>query len=161
HKFNIPATFFNTVSEFLKADVHTKFHDEIILIKGARTFQFEQIVNRLQRKVHGTVMEIDLGAFVHNLNYFRSKLKPKTKLMVMVKAFAYVSGSIEIANVLQYDKVDYLGVAYADEGVELRKNNITIPIMVMNPSEDSFDQLLMYNLEPEVYSFKILNALIE
>jgi Alr-MurF fusion protein len=105
-------------------------------------------------------MEIDLGSIAHNLNYFRSRLKSTTKLMVMVKAFAYGSGSTEIANLLQYHKVNYLGVAYADEGVELRKNNITLPIMVMNPSEESFGQLLAYQLEPEVYSFKILNSLL-
>ena len=105
-------------------------------------------------------MEIDLGAVAHNLNYFRSRLKPATKVMVMVKAFAYGSGSAEIANVLQYHKVDYLGVAYADEGVELRKNNITLPIMVMNPSEESFDTVLTHHLEPEMYSFRILESFI-
>jgi alanine racemase len=106
-------------------------------------------------------MEVDLGALVHNLNFFRSTLKPETKLMVMVKAFAYGSGSPEVANVLQYHKVNFLGVAYVDEGVELRKNNIRLPIMVMNPSEDSFDPLLTYDLQPEIYSFKMLRSLLK
>jgi alanine racemase len=105
-------------------------------------------------------MEVDLGALVFNLNYFRSKLKPHTKLMVMVKAFAYGSGSAEVANVLQYHKINYLGVAYADEGIELRKNNIQLPIMVMNPSAESFHTMLQYNLEPEIYSLKIFNEFI-
>jgi len=160
HLFPAHAIFHASTQEFLdnfNADV---FHQEIILVKGARIFQFEKIVGRLQRKVHGTIMEIDLGALVHNLNYVKSKLKPATRLMVMVKAFAYGSGSTEIANLLQYHKADYLGVAYADEGVELRKNNITLPIMVMNPSEESFDLLLHHNLEPEVYNFKIFKSLL-
>jgi len=155
------AIFYTSTQDFLKDFNADQFQQEIILVKGARTFQFEKIVGKLQRKVHGTIMEIDLSALVHNLNYFKSKLKPATKLMVMVKAFAYGSGSIEIANLLQYHKADYLGVAYADEGVELRKNNITLPIMVMNPSEESFDQLIHHNLEPEVYSFKILKSLLK
>jgi alanine racemase len=105
-------------------------------------------------------MEIDLGAVVHNLNFFKSLLKPATKIMVMVKAFAYGSGSAEIANILQYHKVDYLGVAYADEGIELRRNNITLPVMVMNPTEESFGTLLQHKLEPEIYSFKILHSFL-
>jgi alanine racemase len=106
------------------------------------------------------VVEIDLNALVNNLNYFKAQLNPATKVMVMVKAFAYGSGSIEIANLLQYHQVDYLGVAYADEGIDLRKNNISLPIMVMNPSEESFDAMIKFNLEPEVYSLRILHALI-
>jgi len=162
HKSMFPsgASFFETTETFLNAFDTDHLHDEMILIKGARSFQFEKIVSRLQRKVHGTVMEINLGALVHNLNFFRSRLNSSTRIMVMVKAFAYGSGSNEIANILQYHKVDYLGVAYADEGVDLRKNHITLPIMVMNPSEESFDSILTYDLEPEVYSFKILKALI-
>ena len=155
------ATFFTSTDEFLNHFDFGSINDEVILVKGARAFAFEKIVNRLQRKVHSTVMEIDLGALVHNLNFFKSRLKPATKIMVMVKAFAYGSGSPEVANVLQYHKVDYLGVAYVDEGVELRKNNIMLPIMVMNPSEDSFDTLLGYNLEPEIYNFKIFHALLQ
>jgi alanine racemase len=160
HLFGKSGVFFKSTEDFLNHFEFDSFHSEVILVKGARLFEFEKIINRLQKKVHGTVMEIDLGAIVHNLNYFRSRLRPTTKLMVMVKAFAYGSGSTEIANILQYHKVGYLGVAYADEGIELRKNNITLPIMVMNPSEESFGQLLAYRLEPELYSFKILNALL-
>lgn len=152
--------FYENTSDFIANFDSTQLHDEVILIKGARSFAFEKIVNRLQRKLHGTVMEINLGAVVHNLNYFRSLLKPETKIMVMVKAFAYGSGSTEIANLLQYHKVDYLGVAYADEGIELRKNNISLPIMVMNPTEETFESLMDFNLEPEIYSFKILDAFI-
>lgn len=148
-----------TTDAFLNEETD-RFQNEVILIKGARVFQFEKIVQRLQKKIHGTVMEIDLGAMVHNLNFFRSRLKPNVKLMVMVKAFAYGSGSEEVAGLLQYHKVDYLGVAYADEGVELRKNHILLPIMVMNPAEESFHQLLKYDLEPEVYSISLLKSLL-
>lgn len=133
--------------------------DEVILIKGARVFRFEKIVNRLQRKVHGTRMEIDLSKLVHNLNYFKSKLNPGVKIMAMVKAFAYGSGSEEVANLLQFHRVDYLGVAYVDEGIELRKNKIAVPIMVMNATEESFAALLDYKLEPVLYSVAMLKAL--
>jgi Alr-MurF fusion protein len=159
--FKSNSVFYASTDEFLKLFPLDTFENEVILVKGARVFQFEKIVSVLQRKVHGTIMEINLGAVVHNLNYFRSLIKPSTKIMVMVKAFAYGSGSAEIANVLQYHKVDYLGVAYADEGVDLRKNNIRLPIMVMNPSEESFDVLLANNLEPEMYSFRILQSFLE
>ncbi|MBT1704207.1 bifunctional UDP-N-acetylmuramoyl-tripeptide:D-alanyl-D-alanine ligase/alanine racemase [Chryseosolibacter indicus] len=160
HKKYFPSssTFFESTEAFLTDFDETKLQNEIILVKGARPFQFEKIVNKLQRKVHGTVMEIDLNAVVHNLNFFKSRIKPSTKIMVMVKAFAYGSGSTEIANLLQFHKVDYLGVAYADEGIELRKNNISLPIMVMNPSEDSFNKLIGHHLEPEIYSFKIFHS---
>lgn len=160
HLFGPNAEFFPDTESFLASFDASRYADEVILIKGARAFRFEEIVSRLQRKVHGTVMEIDLGALVHNLNYFRSRLADGTKIMVMVKAFAYGSGSIEIANVLQYHRVDYMGVAYADEGVELRKNNIEVPIMVMNPSESSFPLIKEYQLEPEIYSLAILRSLI-
>lgn len=158
--FSKNSEFFSSTDDFLENFDTNKIQQEVILVKGARTFQFEKIISSLQRKVHGTIMEIDLGAVVHNLNFFRAKLKPTTKIMVMVKAFAYGSGSAEIANIVQYHKVDYLGVAYADEGVDLRKNNISLPIMVMNPSEESFGLLLPNKLEPEIYSFKILNSYI-
>jgi len=155
------SVFYRSTDDFLTNFNFTALHDEVVLVKGARVFRFETIVNHLQRKVHGTVMEIDLGALVYNLNYFRSCLDPSTRIMAMVKAFAYGSGSNEIANVLQYHKVNYLGVAYADEGVELRKNNISLPIMVMNPAVESFDTLIKHNLEPEIYNFKTLKALTE
>lgn len=160
HLFDAAAQFFTSTEDFLEHFDLGQLQNEAILVKGARTYQFEKIIRRLQRKVHGTVMEIDLGAIVHNLNFFRSRISPSTKIMVMVKAFAYGSGSTEIANLLQYHRVDYLGVAYADEGIELRKNNISLPIMVMNPSAESFAQMAAYSLEPEVYSFKILHALL-
>lgn len=162
-KKNFPASsvFYASTEEFLNAFNEQDFQNEIILVKGARTFAFERIAQRLQRKVHGTIMEIDLSAMVHNLNYFRANLKSDTKIMAMVKAFAYGSGSKEVANLLQYHKIDYLGVAYADEGVELRKNNIRLPIMVMNPSPDTFATLLQYQLEPEMYSFSLLRSLIQ
>jgi alanine racemase len=160
HLFSGDASFYETTDNFLNGFKSDQYHDEVILVKGARTFQFERIVNKLQRKHHGTVMEIDLESLVYNLNFFKAKL-PNTKLMVMVKAFAYGSGSTEVANVLQYHRVDYLGVAYVDEGIDLRRNNIKLPIMVMNPSEESYEQLLSYNLEPEVYSFGMLKSLIK
>lgn len=158
--FDGEASFFPTTEAFLKGFDFSSLQSEVILVKGARIFKFEKIISRLQRKLHGTIMEIDLGAIAHNLNYFRSLLKPGTNIMVMVKAFAYGSGSIQIANLLQYHKVAYLGVAYADEGVDLRKNNIRLPIMVMNPSEETFDTLLEFNLEPELYNFRILDSFI-
>lgn len=159
-KFETDSVFYNSTADFLKSFNPESFQREIILVKGARVFQFEKIVSRLQRKVHGTVMEVDLGALVHNLNFFKSKLNVGTRLMMMVKAFAYGSGSVEVANVLQYHRVDYLGVAYADEGVELRRNNITLPVMVMNPTEEGFHAMIDFDLEPEVYGFKILNEFI-
>lgn len=162
HKQFFPGgTFYESTDEFLKSLSLEKFSDSVVLIKGARPFQFERIAQRLQRKVHGTIMEIDLTAMVHNLNYFKSRLTPGTKVMGMVKAFAYGSGSEEVANLLQYHRADYLGVAFADEGVELRKNNITLPIMVMNPTEESFGLMLEHRLEPEIYSTRVFRALLE
>jgi Alr-MurF fusion protein len=160
HLFTIPSAFYQSTEQFLENAVSDSFSQEVILIKGARVYEFERIVRRLQKKQHGTIMEIDLGSLVHNLNYFKSWLKPTTKIMAMVKAFAYGSGSVTIANVLQYHNVNYLGVAYADEGVELRQNNITLPVMVMNTSTDSFQQLVDYHLEPEIFSFGLLQSLI-
>lgn len=158
---NIDTRFYLTTEDFLKEVDWNSFVQEAILVKGARVFQFERIVKALQKKIHGTTMEIDLGAIVHNLNYFRSLLQPNVKLMVMVKAFAYGSGSNEIASLLQYHRVDYLGVAYTDEGVELRNHNIHLPIMVMNPSTDSWDAILSHHLEPEIYSLSLLKSLVE
>jgi len=152
-------TFFATTSDFFDRFPFSSFRDEAILLKGARIFGFERIGHALQQKSHETILEIHLDALVHNLNYYRSKLKPGTRTMAMVKAFSYGSGSFEIANLLQFHHVDYLAVAYADEGVELRKTGITLPIMVMNPDEQSFDLLLQYNLEPEIYNFRVLEML--
>ncbi len=153
------SNFYLTTDDFLNETDWNRFNQEAILVKGARVFEFEKIIQRLQQKIHGTVMEIDLGAMVHNLNFFRSLLNPNVKLMVMVKAFAYGSGSNEIASLLQYHHVDYLGVAYADEGVSLRDHHIKLPIMVMNPSEESFAILLERDLEPEVYNLRMLQSL--
>ncbi|MDO1445957.1 bifunctional UDP-N-acetylmuramoyl-tripeptide:D-alanyl-D-alanine ligase/alanine racemase [Rhodocytophaga aerolata] len=153
--------FYPTTASFLKQPLLNKFSNELILIKGARSFAFEQIVHKLLQKTHGTILEINLEAISHNLNYYKSKLHSQTKIMVMVKAFAYGSGSAEIASMLQFHRVDYLAVAYADEGVLLRENGIHLPIMVMNPSPQTFDKLLNYRLEPELYSFAILNSFIQ
>jgi alanine racemase len=153
-------TFYPDTEAYLQKNFAAEFQEAAILVKGARPFRFEKIVNRLESKIHGTVMEIDLAAVVHNLNFFRSRLKPGVKLMVMVKAFAYGSGSEEVAALLQYHRVDYLGVAYADEGIALRRNHITLPIMVMNPSEDSFNLLTEHRLEPEIYSMRLLHSLV-
>lgn len=152
-------SFFLTTELFLKSYDFNLFEGEIILVKGARIFQLEKIVQKLQRQTHGTVMQIDLGKMVQNLNFFKSKLKPNVKIMAMVKAFAYGSGSEEVANLLQYHRVDYLGVAYADEGADLRKRNISLPIMVMNPTEESFDSIFENRLEPAIYSLRMLKAL--
>ncbi|MFM7015186.1 MAG: bifunctional UDP-N-acetylmuramoyl-tripeptide:D-alanyl-D-alanine ligase/alanine racemase, partial [Bacteroidota bacterium] len=159
--FNIEKSFYRTTDEFLRDLNYSSFNDETILIKGARSFGFERISKSLQQKAHETVLEINLNAVVHNLNLYRSRLRPETKLMVMVKAFSYGSGSYEIANVMQFHRADYLAVAYADEGVELRKSGITLPIMVMNPEEQSFEAMINYQLEPDIYSFRILNHFTE
>ena len=151
-------TFFNSTADFVRQFTTLHFYNETILLKGARVFEFEQISHLLEQKTHQTVLEINLDAITHNLKAYQQLLNPGVKLMAMVKAFSYGSGSFEIANLLQFHKVDYLAVAYADEGVELRKAGITLPIMVMNAEESTFDMLVQYNLEPELYSFSILNA---
>lgn len=145
-----------STADFITHFRSSQFRDEIILVKGARIFEFEQIVHLLEQKVHQTVLEINLNAIIHNLKEYQKSLDPSTKMMAMVKAFAYGSGGAEIAGVLQYHKVDYLGVAYADEGVELRKSGITLPIMVLNPEESTFDVLIEYRLEPDIYSLEIM-----
>lgn len=149
---------FSSTGEYIQNFRSSQFKEETILIKGARTFAFEKIVQLLEQKVHQTVLEINLNAIAHNLKEYQQLLKPSTKVMAMVKAFAYGSGGAEIAGILQFHKVDYLGVAYADEGVELRKAGISLPIMVMNPEENAFDAIVEYNLEPEIYSLELLNA---
>ncbi len=155
--FPMKKLFYNTTEQFLKDYTPLHFNNETILLKGARAFGFERISKLLQQKNHETVLEINLNSIAHNLNYYRSKIKPETKIMAMVKAFSYGSGSFEIANVLQFQHVDYLAVAYTDEGVELRKRGIDVPIMVMNPDIQSFDAMLDYYLEPEIYTFNLLN----
>ena len=137
------------------------FHNETILIKGARVFELDKIAQLLELKTHQTVLEINLSAIARNIKEYQKLLKPSTKIMAMVKAFSYGSGSYEIANLLQFLKADYLAVAFTDEGVELRKAGITLPIMVMNPEPVSFDALTEHNLEPELFSFSILNSFEE
>ena len=156
NQFDVDKTFFKTTEEFLAQYTGNLFTDETILLKGARAFGFERIGLILQQKAHETVLEINLNSLINNLNYYRSKLTSETKMMAMVKAFSYGSGGFEIANVLQYHHVDYLAVAYADEGIELRKAGITIPIMVMNPEEPSYDTMIKHDLEPEIFSFRVL-----
>jgi Alr-MurF fusion protein len=150
--------YFTSTTAFLNKISTNHFRNELILLKGARRFQFENIAAILQQKVHHTVMEINLTAIINNLNVYRKILKPDVKIMAMVKASGYGSGSAEIANVLQYHKADYLAVAYADEGVDLRKANIRLPIMVMNMDEDAFEAMIQYNLEPEIYSTNIFKS---
>ncbi len=148
--------FFSSTNEF-RQQFHTlHFHNESILLKGARVFEFEQLSHLLEEKVHQTVLEINLNAITHNLKQYQQQLSPGVKVMAMVKAFSYGSGSFEIANLLQFHKVDYLTVAYADEGVELRKAGIKLPIMVMNAEEVTYDLMVQYDLEPELFSFAIL-----
>ena len=157
--FRVPERyFFPDTSVFLHDFPLLNLADSVVLVKGARAFHFEKIVHRLQQKAHGTVLEINLDALTHNLNFYRNRVGPQTKIMVMVKAFAYGSGSAEVASLLQFHRVDYLAVAYADEGVVLRQNGITLPIMIMNPAQGTFETLWEYQLEPEIYSRKILSA---
>ncbi len=153
--------FFKDTLDFLTRMDRTQFREKTILIKGSRKFGFERITSELQLKIHQTLLEIDLNAMVHNLNFFRSGLKEGVKTMVMVKALSYGSGNVEIANLLQYHNVDYLAVAFIDEGVELRKAGIHLPIMVLNPDPAGFGPMLDYRLEPEIYSFRGLEALYE
>jgi len=148
--------FFQDVNEFLLKFPLSHFRNQTILLKGARSFEFEQISMELQEKAHETVLEINFNHLVNNFNHFRSKIKPETKLMVMVKAFGYGSGNYEVSNILQFHRADYLTVAFADEGVELRRAGINLPIMVMSPEVHSYDNIIKYHLEPEVFSFRNL-----
>ena len=144
--------FFASTKEFLHSDAFRQLHDELILIKGARIFGFDKITERLEQKVHETILEVNLNAVVSNLNYYRSFLKPETKLVCMVKADAYGAGAVEVAKTLQDHRVDYLAV--------LRKAGITANIMIMNPEMTAFKTMFDYDLEPEVYSFRLMDALI-
>ncbi|SEW05599.1 alanine racemase [Prevotella aff. ruminicola Tc2-24] len=153
--------FFTDVRHFLSSDIFAGLHDEIILLKGARSFGFDQITEQLEQKVHETILEVNLNAMVENLNHFRSFLKPETKMVCMIKADGYGAGAVEIAKTLQEHRVDYLAVAVADEGVTLRKAGITANIMIMNPEMTAFKTMFDYDLEPEVYSFRLMDALIK
>ena len=158
--FKMEAHFYKTTDELLENLSEIKLANETILLKGARLFTFEKISKALTQKVHETILEINLNALEHNLNYYKSQLKEKVKLMAVVKAFSYGSGSFEIANLLEFNKVDYLAVAYADEGVSLRKAAITLPIMVMSPDVMAFDTMIENKLEPEIYSLRIFNEFV-
>ncbi|MDR0835171.1 MAG: bifunctional UDP-N-acetylmuramoyl-tripeptide:D-alanyl-D-alanine ligase/alanine racemase [Tannerella sp.] len=153
--------FFSSTEDFIKKFDNKKFKDEIVLIKGSRSFHFERITELLEKKVHETILEVNLDAIVHNYNTYRSMLDRKTKMTCMVKAFGYGIGSYELAKTLQNHGCDCLAVAVADEGEELRKEGISIPLMVMNPELSSFNTLFEYLLEPEIYSFQLLDALIK
>ena len=148
-------------TSFLQQLQNLDFNEELILVKGARAFAFERIAQRLEQKAHKTVLEVNLSALVHNLNQYNRILRPGTKIMVMVKAAGYGSGSEELAKLLEFHQVDYLGVAYADEGIELRKAGVQLPILVLNPEPASFESLVRYRLEPEVYSLELLHELLK
>lgn len=152
--------FFEDTESFLKSGLIHDIRDEVVLLKGSRKYQFETISSKLELIAHETTLEVNLNALVENLNYFRAKLKPETKVMCMVKAYAYGSGSVEVARTLQHNRCDYLAVAVADEGAELRREGIRIPIVVMNPEKGSFDVIFNNNLEPEIYSFRLLENFI-
>lgn len=156
----INTVFFEHTDDFLKSASLRDFQKEIILLKGSRSFHFEDISEKLELVTHETTLEVNLNALVDNLNYFRSKLRHETKMMCMVKAFAYGSGAVEVARTLQHHRCDYLAVAVADEGAELRREGIRIPIVVMNPEKGSFGMIFDNKLEPEIYSFRLLDAFI-
>jgi len=159
---DVPQTFFYThTADMLRHRKEINFYNEAILIKGSRSFEFERISRALAQKAHETMLEINLNALLSNLNFYKSKLQPGVKLMAMVKAFSYGSGTFEVANILQYNKVDYLAVAYIDEGIALRQAGITLPIMVLNPEPAAFDKLVEFKLEPEIYSFGLLDNFVK
>lgn len=156
----IEAHFFKHTDAFLDQIQLSDFQNEAILLKGARRFQFERIANFLAEKVHRTVLEVNIKALLHNLNVFSSYLKPSTKILMMVKAAAYGSGSVEVARLLEFQNIDYLAVAYTDEGVELREAGIKLPILVLNPEEATFETLIRHELEAEIYSLSLLKEFI-
>lgn len=152
---------FDSTSELIESLQLNQIENSLILLKGARKFEIEKIKNILELQKHDTVLEVNLNAILYNINVHKSLLKPETKMMAMVKAFSYGLGGYEIAEFLQYHHIDYLAVAYVDEGVDLRKNGITVPIMVMNPEQNSYSTIIDYNLEPEIYSFRVLELFCE
>lgn len=158
--YTLPVRHFQSVEVFMSETAAEAFARSVVLVKGARELRFERIVQFLQEQTHDTVLHIDLDAMAHNLHYFRSQLSPGVKLMAMVKAFGYGAGSHEVASLLEFNKADYLAVAYTDEGVALRKSGISLPIMVMNPEKSSLESLVRHHLEPEVYSFRTLDQLL-
>lgn len=160
-RFDIEKNFFQTTAELLDSGLLNSLRNEVVLIKGARIFHFDKITDQLELKVHETILEINLSALVENLNHYRNKLNPETKIVCMVKASAYGAGSFEVAKTLEDQRVDYLAVAVADEGADLRKAGISSAIMIMNPELTAFKTMFDYRLEPEVYSFHLLEELIK
>lgn len=158
--FEKSSSFYETTDEFIKNIGNHDFSDEIILLKGARIYEFERIAHLLEEQIHQTVLEVSLDAISHNLNEFRKHLHPETRMMAMVKAFAYGAGPAEIAGLLEYQRVSYLAVAYADEGVELRNAGVGLPVMVVNPDPAALDLMIGYSLEPEIFSFESLDRFV-
>ena len=152
---------FNNTNELIDSLYLNQIEDHLILLKGARKFEIDKVKSYLELQKHDTVLEVNLNAILHNINVHKGLLKPETKMMAMVKAYSYGLGGYEIAEFLQHHHIDYLGVAYADEGVDLRKNGITTPIMVMNPEQHSYNIIIDYDLEPEIYSFRVLELFNE
>jgi len=161
HMFETGSCFYISTGDFVSRFNSGDFRDSVILIKGARIFELEKIARLLEQQAHITVLEVNLDAVTHNLNEIRRLLNRETKIMAMVKAFAYGSGSAEIATLLEYNRVSYLAVAYTDEGVELRNAGVLLPVMVMNPDPSSYDIMIRYNLEPEIFSFSSLKTFRE
>lgn len=159
--FNSETFSFVNTQELIDSKHLTEIQNQIILLKGARKFEIERLKDILELRKHDTVLEVNLNAILHNINYHKSLLKPTTKMMAMVKANAYGLGSYEISEFLQHHHIDYLGVAFVDEGVELRKKGITVPIIVMNPEQHSYETIIAYNLEPEIYSLRVLDLFYE
>ncbi len=152
--------FFRSTEDFIRSNTWKEFENELILLKGARRYHFEQINELLEQRIHETVLEVDLDALVHNFNFYKSRISPQTKLICMVKANGYGAGALEIAKTLQYHRCAYFAVAVAEEGIELRKEGISTPIIVLNPEVNGFEELFSKDLEPEVYNFRILDAFI-
>jgi len=152
--------FFRSTEDFIRSNIWKEFENELILLKGARRYHFEQINELLEQRIHETVLEVDLDALVHNFNFYKSRISPQTKLICMVKANGYGAGAVEIAKTLQYHRCAYFAVAVAEEGIELRKEGISTPIIVLNPEVNGFEELFSKDLEPEVYNFRILDAFI-
>ena len=154
--FTSECKIFKTTQELIESNFIHSIENQLILLKGARVFEIEKIKNLLELQKHDTTLEINLNAIIHNINVHKSQLKPNTKVCAMVKAYSYGLGGYEIAEFLQHHHIDYLGVAYADEGADLRKNGITTPILVMNPEQNSYESIIDYHLEPEIYNFRVL-----